>query len=269
MAPGRNARRSRGSSPRVYHLGLAAGELPECILLPGDPDRAERIARSWDSFEELHASREFRSFRGTLGGVPMGVVSAGVGGPSISIAAEELAAVGVKTFLRVGTCGIVDHRVRPGDLVISVAAARFEATSRAYAPPGYPAVADPAVVAALSDAATRARVRFHRGITATVETFYLDQGRRGYRGYRPVWFERTVPRLRALGILNIEMECATLFTIASVYGLRAGAVCTALGESDRRVPLPEDPGHAIDVANEAARLLSAAPRTGTAGPRRR
>ncbi len=239
----------------VYHLGLRKGQLPSCVLLPGDPDRAERIARSWDSFEELNARREFRSFRGTYRGVPMGVVSAGIGGPSISIAIEELAAVGVRTFLRVGTSGVVSPEVRAGDLVISTAAARYEATSRAYAPPGYPAVADPDVVAALTEAAVGAGVRFHRGITATVETFYLDQGRPGFGGYLPFGADRSAFRLRRLGILNVEMECATLFTIASIYGLRAGAVLTVLGESKRRVPHPEDPGPAIGVANEAARLL--------------
>ncbi len=252
-----SGRRERPRSVRpVYHLGLSEGELPSTVLLPGDPDRAEEIARSWEEHTPLHARREYQSYRGVYRGAELGVVSAGIGGPSISIAVEELARVGVQTFVRVGTCGAVDPRVRAGDLVLSTAAARFEATSRAYAPPGYPAVADPEVLNALTDAARDAGVRFHRGITATVETFYLDQGRPGFRGYLPPWVERSSARLRSLGILNVEMECATLFTIAAVYGLRAGAVCTALGDPSQEQPTPQPMGPAIHVANEAARRLA-------------
>lgn len=244
------------ASQRVYHLALAPGDLPASVLLPGDPDRADRIAESWDSHEPLGRHREFRSYRGRYRGCAIGVVSTGIGGPAMAIAVEELARLGVTTLVRVGSCGAVDPRLRPGDLAISSAAARFDPTSRLYAPLEYPAVADPGVVRALVDAAEEGPSRFRVGLTATVGTFYLDQGRAGFGGYLPEEARRFPRLLRSLGILNIEMECATLFTLAGLYGLRAGAVCTVFGALADLRPRPRDPAPAIRVANEAVRRLA-------------
>ncbi len=243
----------------VYHLGLRPGDLPPVVLVPGDPDRAARIASSWTAAEPLREHREYRSFRGRVGTTELGVVSAGIGGASMSIVVDELAQIGVRTILRVGSCGAVDPAIRGGDLVISRAAARFEGTSEAYAPLGFPAVADLDVVLALGAAARDARVRYHLGITATVGTFYPEQHRTGFRAPGPSVDPRTSPgELARLGIANVEMECATLFTIAAVFGLRAGAVCTVYGDAPDGDPVPEDPGPAIAVANAAAVALARA-----------
>ncbi|MGI0131652.1 MAG: nucleoside phosphorylase [Thermoplasmata archaeon] len=241
----------------TYHLGLRSGDLPACVLVPGDPDRATAIAESWEEREAAGERREFRSFRGRFHGVPVGTVSAGIGGPSMAIVVEELARIGVRTILRVGSCGALQPELRAGDLAISRAAVRFEAASRAYAPPEYPAVADAEVVGALVGAARLAGVRFHVGITATVDSFYLEQGRPGWRGFVPVHRGGDpVEALRALGCMNVEMECATLLTIASLYGLRAGAVCTVFGDDGQGMPVPADVGPSIRVANEALRRLA-------------
>ena len=251
----------------MYHLGLRPGDLPETVLVPGDPDRASAIASAWDSSEALAEHREFRSFRGTYRGARIGVVSAGIGGPSMAIVVEELARLGVRTIVRVGSCGTLRPEIRAGDLVISTAAARFEGASRAYAPPGYPAVADPEVVRALAESAREEGVRFHLGITATVDTFYLEQGRPGWRGYFPPHLGDPLHELRALGCLNLEMECATLLTIAGVYGLRAGAVCTVFGDLEDGTPVPADVAPSLRVANEAVCRLRAS-RGASTGSRR-
>ena len=224
--------------------------------MPGDPDRASRIAASWDESRPLREEREFRSFRGRYRGVPVGTVSAGIGGPSIAIVVDELAQLGARTIVRVGSCGAVRRGIRPGDLVISLAAARFERTSTAYAPLGYPAVSDPVVYRALVESAEESGVRFHTGITATVGTFYPEQDRAGFA--RPTVDAPDQVRFRdlaGLGIANVEMECAVLFTMAGVFGLRAGAVCTVYGDGPNGDPVPEEPGPAIRVANEAIRRL--------------
>ena len=85
------------------HLRITTGAMPRYCLLPGDPARAERIAARFDEHEETIRNREFLGFRGMVGGVPLGVCSTGIGGPSASIALEELANVGVDTFIRVGS----------------------------------------------------------------------------------------------------------------------------------------------------------------------
>ena len=247
-----------GRPPPAYHLGLTPGDLPPCVLLPGDPDRASQIAATWEASETLREHREFRSFRGSYRGCPIGVVSVGIGGPSMAIVVEELARIGARTLIRVGSCGAIDPRIKPGDLVITTAAARFDGVSDAYAPAGYPAVAHPEVFRALEAAARAIGGRYHAGVTASVSTFYLEQGRAGYRGFAPGDLDRLPKLFRKLGILNVEMECATLLTIASIYGLRAGAVCTVFGDRRDGTPVPSDVTRSIRVANEAAFWLESA-----------
>ena len=253
----------------VYHLGLAPGEIPPRVLLPGDPDRASQIAASWEESRPLREHREFRSFRGKYRGIDVGTVSAGIGGPSLAIVVDELAQVGVRTLVRVGSCGPVSRAVRHGDLVITLAAARFERASEAYAPLGYPAVSNPDVCRALQDSAKALGIRFHTGITATVGTFYPEQDRPGFGGAMvgpPGRF--SLRELRRLRILNVEMEMATLLTMAGVFGLRAGGVCTVYGDSPSGRPMPADSGPAIRVANEAIFRLAESETPGHARPPR-
>lgn len=221
-------------------------------MLPGDPARAERIAQTWEERTPVTENREFRSFRGSFEGVPLGVVSVGIGGPAMSVVVEELARLGVRTLLRVGSSAAIDPRLRGGEVAITLAAARFEATSRLYAPSGFPAVSDPDVYQALVDSARALRLPHRAGITATVETFHLSQGRRGFRPLPPEEGVYGVSELRALGILNIEMETATLLTLARLYRLRAGAVCAVYPLSRQRVPIPRGDDAAIAVANAAS-----------------
>ena len=96
-----------------------------------------------------------------------------MGGPAMAIAVEELARLGATLFVRVGSSGSLTPRVHAGDLVITLASGRFDGTSRAYAPEGFPAVADVEAVGALVDAARARRVPHHVGLTASVDAFYL------------------------------------------------------------------------------------------------
>ncbi len=157
--------------------------MPRYVLLPGDPGRIDEIVKTWDSYEELAFHREFRSVRGIYRGTSVGAVSTGIGGSSASIAIEELLAIGSDTFIRVGTCGALQGVIEPGDLVIAIAAVRYDGASTDYAPLEYPAVASPEVLMALIEAAERLRVRYHVGIVASTSTFYLGQSRPGYNGY--------------------------------------------------------------------------------------
>ncbi len=243
---------------RQYHTGLRPGDLPPVVLVPGDPARAARIAASWDASRSLEDRREYRSYSGSHHGVPLGVVSTGIGGPSIAIAVEDLARIGVRTLVRVGSSGAVRRGLRGGDLVLTVAAGRFEAASRAYAPSGYPAVADPRVLRALIDAARATKVRFHVGLTATVDTFHRSEGRRGFRPIPRPWGTPSRRELDQLGFLNVEMEASMLLTIANVYRLAAGAVCAIYPDGPRGDPVPRGDDDAIAVATDAAVALSRA-----------
>ena len=125
----------------------------EYVLLPGDPGRCEKIASYFDRAKFVAANREFVTYTGYLEGVKVSVVSTGIGGPSAAIAMEELANIGAKQFIRVGTCGGINTKVKAGDIVIAMSAVRQDGTSYEYAPEGYPATADFDITLALYEAA--------------------------------------------------------------------------------------------------------------------
>ena len=135
---------------KQFHIKCVSGDVGRYVIMPGDPGRCEKIASYFDDPVHIGQNREFNIYTGTLLGEKVSVCSSGIGGPSASIAMEELHNVGADTFIRVGTCGGIDINVRSGDIVIATGAVRYEHTSREYAPIEYPAVPDFAVTAALS-----------------------------------------------------------------------------------------------------------------------
>ena len=134
-----------------YHIHCVPGDVGRYIILPGDPGRCEKIAALFDDAHFVAQNREYTVYTGTLLGEKVSVCSTGIGGPSASIAMEELHNIGADTFIRVGTCGGIDLDVQSGDVVVATGAIRFEHTSREYAPIEYPAVADFDVTTALVD----------------------------------------------------------------------------------------------------------------------
>ena len=127
---------------RKYHVGLTAEEVGRYVLYPGDPARTAVIAMHLEGAREVAFNREYRTFTGTVAGVPVSAISSGMGGPSVAIGVEELRELGVDTFLRVGTCGATQPEVKLGDLVIATGAVRTEGTGDSYVPKEFPAGAD-------------------------------------------------------------------------------------------------------------------------------
>ncbi|MBR5314579.1 MAG: nucleoside phosphorylase, partial [Clostridia bacterium] len=125
-----------------YHIACKEGDVGEICILPGDPGRCEKIAKYFDNPRKVAQNREYVTYTGELCGKKVSVTSTGIGGPSASIAMEELTKIGVKTFVRVGTCGGINLKVKSSNVVIATGAVRNEGTSREYAPIEYPATAD-------------------------------------------------------------------------------------------------------------------------------
>jgi len=213
-----------------YHLGVTAGDVADSVLLPGDPERVGKIVDTWDDHEVVAQHREYRTATGTHDGTPVSVTSTGIGSPSAAIAVEELARVGADTFLRVGSCGAIQPETDLGDLIITSGGVRKEGTSVEYVREDYPAVADHAVVAALAAAAEELGYDYHVGLTASTDSFYAGQSREGFEGFLARDAEANIEELRRAGVLNFEMEASAILTLASVYGLRAGAVCTVYAD---------------------------------------
>ena len=98
-----------------YHIGVKTGEVGKYVLLPGDPKRCAKIAAHFDNPVLVADNREYVTYTGTLDGVKVSVTSTGIGGPSASIAIDELTKCGAHTFIRVGTCGGMQEHVMSGD----------------------------------------------------------------------------------------------------------------------------------------------------------
>jgi len=238
-----------------YHVRVKQGDVARYVLLPGDPERVPLIAELWDEGWELSSHREFRVWSGRVNGRLISACSTGVGASSASIAVEELARAGSDTFIRVGSSGAIQPEINLGDLVISAAAVRLEGASRDYALPEYPACASYEVLLALIEAAESLNVRYHVGVTATTDSFYLGQGRRGCRGYEWSRSKRLIKDLKAMRVLNVEMETAAIYTLASLYGLRAGAVCAVFANRIRDEFEVVGEREAARVAVEAVKIL--------------
>src|SRR5205814_8855788 len=136
--------------------------------------RTPLIAKHLDGAKEIAFSREYRTFTGTVDGVPVSAMSSGMGGPSVAIGVEELHELGVHTLLRVGTCGALQRGVKMGDLVIALGAVRTEGTPDGYVPKEYPAIASLDVVNALIEAGQASGAPYHVGLLRSVDALYSD-----------------------------------------------------------------------------------------------
>ncbi|WP_433627915.1 nucleoside phosphorylase [Halomicrococcus sp. NG-SE-24] len=239
-----------------YHLEVGEGDVADAVLLPGNPERVDKITQFWDEAEEVARHREYRTVTGEYDGAPVSVTSTGIGGPSAAIAVEELARVGADTFLRVGSCGAIQPDMDVGDLVITTGGVRQEGTSDEYVREDYPAIADYEVVAALVAAAERLDYNYHAGVTMSADSFYAGQGRPGFEGFRAEGSEDLVEHLKEANVKNIEMEASAIMTIASVYGLRAGAVCSVYANRETGEFRTEGEHRAAETASLAVKLLS-------------
>jgi uridine phosphorylase len=245
---------------RQYHIDLAPGEVADYVLLPGDPDRTDRVAALLDDVEVRRRNREFNSVTGNHRGLRVSVVATGIGTDNVEIVMAEILAISAHpSFVRIGSCGVLREGIELGDLVITTGALRLEATTSFYVDDGYPAVADYTVVAALLEAAARTGRPAHLGLTATAPGFYAPQGRPIPR--LPLRFPDLVARMAAQGVVNFEMEASAVLTFAALAGCRAGVVCTAFAQrTSGAFVTPEAKGRAeaglIDTGLEALHVMA-------------
>ena len=243
---------------RQYHIQVAPGEVGKYVIMPGDPKRCVKIAKYFDDPVLVADNREFITYTGTLDGVKVSVTSTGIGGPSASIAMEELYRCGADTFVRIGTCGGMQPEVKSGDVVIATGAVRMEGTSREYAPIEYPAVANLDVTNALVAAAKEKKYTFHTGVVQCKDAFYgQHEPEKMPAGYELLskW-----EAWKMMGCLASEMESAALFIAAGKLRARAGSCFLVVANQEREKlglenPVVHDTDGAVQVAVEAIRNL--------------
>ena len=243
---------------KQYHIALKPGDVGEYVILPGDPKRCEKIAKYFENPVLMADNREYVTYTGYLDGTKVSVTSTGIGGPSASIAMEELTKIGAKYFIRVGTCGGMQTDVVGGDLVIATGAIRMEGTSKEYAPIEFPAVPNLDIVNALVKASEKLGYKTHTGIVQCKDAFYGQHE----PGTKPVGYEllNKWEAWKKLGCLASEMESAALYVVASYLKVKVGSVFLAVANQEREKqgldnPVVHDTEKAIKTAIEAIKIL--------------
>ncbi len=214
-----------------FHLRITDGNVGKYCILTGDPGRCESIAAMLEKPYHVSYNREYNIWNGYLDGTLVTVCSTGIGGPSTAIAVEELAACGVSTLIRVGTCGGISAEVCAGDIVIASGAVRQDGTSHEYAPPEFPAVPDTEVLFAICEAANEGQLTAHAGVVQSKDSFY------GQHSPERMPISKALSEKwqawKRLGVLASEMEASTLFTVGASLGLRCGALFMCVWNQER------------------------------------
>jgi purine-nucleoside phosphorylase len=239
----------RGGAIQVTpHLEAKQGDYAETVLLPGDPLRAKWIAETF--FEAPRLVNDVRNCFGYTGrykGKPVSVQATGMGQPSLAIYVNELISVyGAKVLIRVGTCGGLTAKLKARDLVLAMTACTDSSMNRAVF--GAYDFAPPADFGLLRDAAALADargLRCHVGNMLSSDVFYHKDWRAAYGV------------LVDHGVLAVEMETSTLYTLAARFGVRALSVCAisdnlvtgeVISPDDRQSSLTDLARLVLDVA---------------------
>lgn len=213
-----------------YHTKLKQGDIAPYVLLPGDPKRVAVVASFWDEAHLVADNREHVTYTGVYKGMPISCTSTGMGCPSTAIAMEELARVGAKTFLRIGTCGTFQDFINNGDIIVFDSACRYDGTSKLYAPVEFPAVAHHEVIQACADAIDKLGIKYHIGATRTADTFFACHPKPGssFNDYWHSSWRDHFEDLRRMNVYGAEMEASIVLVLSRLWGLRGGGMAVCL-----------------------------------------
>lgn len=181
-------------------------------ILPGDPQRVERIKEFLTDVRDIAFNREHKSISGYYKGVKVMALSTGMGGPSTAIAVEELARIGVKAMIRIGSCGALRAGIALGDLVIVNGAVRDDGASKSYVDAMFPAIPDTELLIHVMQAAKKQNFPYHVGIGRSHDALYLDPK----QTLDQFWGER--------GVIGSDMETATLFVVGGLRGVKTASI---------------------------------------------
>ena len=196
------------------HLRAEPGDYADACLLPGDPLRAKYIAETFfDDAREVNAERGMLGFTGTFRDKPVSVQASGMGCPSAAIVIEELAMLGVKRIVRVGTCGGLQPDMKLGDLIIAISAVAADSTAMHLVSEPHTPTASWDLIHGAVHAAKELGKPVRVGPIVSSDIFYDPDKERAQR-----WSDR--------GILAVEMEAAVLFTLGALRGFKAGCLLT-------------------------------------------
>ncbi|HEY8805487.1 MAG TPA: nucleoside phosphorylase [Clostridium sp.] len=202
------------------HIRCSNKDAAAYAIMPGDPERVDRVKSFLENSVDIAFNREFKSCTGFYKGVKVMVISTGIGGASTGIAVEELKNIGVHTLIRIGSCGALQPSIKLGDLIIANGAVRDEGTSKAYVAESYPAVPDTGVLISLIESAKELDFNYYCGKIRSHDSFYTDKE------------QETDEYWSGKGILGSDMESAALFVIGGLRNLKTASVLNVVVESN-------------------------------------
>ena len=205
------------------HIRCCSKDAAKYVIMPGDPERVERVKLFLENPVDLAYNREFKSCSGFFKGVKIMVVSTGIGGASTAIAVEELKNIGVETLIRIGSCGALQKNIKLGDLIIAKGAIREDGTSAAYVDKAYPAIADPMVLLSLIESAKELNLIYHVGLIRSHDALYADNGSE----LEAYW--------RSKGVLGSDMETSALFVVGGIRNLRTASVLNVVVQNEENL----------------------------------
>lgn len=188
-------------------------------------DPAELIGDMLEDKELAGKSGMFLTYTGRYKGATITVISGGSGSPEAELALNDLIEfTDASAFIRVGSSGAISENMKIGDCVISTGIFRDEATSAAYIDPGYPAYCHYELINAFVQAADGLGIPYHTGVTVSVDSDFVGNGRPSVGGYlQPRNIEKLSTFNRA-GVLNSDREASILVTMCNLFERRGGAI---------------------------------------------
>ncbi len=231
----------------TVHIGAAAGEIAETVLLPGDPYRARWAAETFlENPKCINEVRGMLGFTGTWRGNRVTIQGSGMGMPSLSIYVNELIKdYGAKTLIRIGSCGGMQDSVAVRDVVLAMTASTLSTPSRGiFRELNFAPCADWSLLRKAAIAAERREVTSHVGGIYSSDVFYDERADLN-------------EQMERHGVLAVEMEAAELYILAARYGCRALAVLTVSDHLKTHEALPSEEreksfGDMVEIALEAA-----------------
>lgn len=193
------------------HILAEPGSIAPRVIVVGDPGRASRLAELLTNTELVNENRGLLVYTGTYKGYKITIATHGIGGPSASLVIEELHDLGAETMVRLGTCGGLRKEMEAGSVVVPWGAATLSKSSLSmYVNDFCPApVPTPKVQLLIADSLRKRGINTYEGVVFTSDSFYAET--------------KYLSSIKELGVIAVEMECATLFTISRIKGFKSGA----------------------------------------------
>lgn len=212
------------TAEKAWYIGAARDEVGKAAILVGDPARVARIAQKMTDVHQVPENRGLKTVTGTYEGKRITVAAFGMGAPIATIVLHELFAIGVRSFLRIGTAMAV-HPAELGDFVLADGALRAEGTSDTYAPRGFPAIADHELNSVLRHELAAADRPWHAGLFGTYDGFYTEMF--GISDGSRSLIQKLKDDIARMGLIGTDMETSALLVAARILGARAGCLCVA------------------------------------------